>query len=139
MGGMGPCSAQCRLRREALHGGPQSVVRTPCVKEVCCITDLGSSPRMMPLASAVFETKTTCRPARHRMRCLAGRHVVFVSNTALASGIMRGELPKSVMQQTSLTHGVRTTLCGPPCNASRLSLHWAEHGPIPPISGQGLK
>ena len=63
-----------------------------------------------------------------RRTCLAGKHVVFVSNSGLASGIMRGELPKSVLQQTLASHGVRVTLCGPPCNATRLEKHLRQHG-----------
>lgn len=64
-----------------------------------------------------------------RRRCLAGKHVVFVSNAALASGVMRGELPRSVLHQTLQLHGVRATLCGPPCNATRLDGHLTVHGP----------
>lgn len=33
-----------------------------------------------------------------RRRCAAEAHVVFVSNSQLASGIMRGELPRSVLR-----------------------------------------
>ena len=63
-----------------------------------------------------------------RRRCAADAHIVFISNAQLASGIMRGELPRSVLQQTIASHGVRATLCGPPCNATRLSRHLMQHG-----------
>jgi hypothetical protein len=63
-----------------------------------------------------------------RQRCAAGAHVVFVSYSPMGSSVMRGELPRSVLQQTFASHGVRATLCGPPCNATRLAEHFAEHG-----------
>lgn len=63
-----------------------------------------------------------------RRRCGAGAKIVFVSNTMLQSGIMRGELPKSVLHQTFASHGLTATLCGPPCNISRIQWHFARHG-----------
>lgn len=41
---------------------------------------------------------------------------------------MRGELPRSVLQQTLPSHGVKATMCGPPCNATKLSAHLDRHG-----------
>ena len=41
---------------------------------------------------------------------------------------MRGELTRSVLHQLLPSHGVRATLCGPPCNATRLAHHLDRHG-----------
>lgn len=75
-----------------------------------------------------LNASTVLRAAMATKTCLAGAHVVLIVNSALASGVMRGELPKSVLQQTEASHRVRVTLCGPPCNATRLAHHMARHG-----------
>jgi len=63
-----------------------------------------------------------------RLRCAAGAHVVFIASNGLASSVMRARLPVSMLEQTNRTHGVRATMCGPPCNATHLERHLDKHG-----------
>ena len=64
-----------------------------------------------------------------RRRCAHGTHIVFVASNGLASTIMRGSLTVSVLNQSRDIHGVRATMCGPPCDAALLARHLQLHGP----------
>ena len=65
-----------------------------------------------------------------RRHCMSGKRLVWFIRAGLGSGIMRGWLYKSLLEQTAAVHGAEASTCNA-CNTTELAKHLSEPGFAP--------